>query len=546
MQVLEHGIEGKTKRQVNHHQLALRTLSTLLRQHNKNNDLRDLLSTLVLSVSGQFRTPSVFVHLVNLPITLPNQLTYFGIGRYRHYEQTISPDHLEAVLRKFKDPIASLSIHDLAGNGRDATLYRFFEQTGLHLLLAFRHEEKLVGILGLGHRPQDDLICDDDVDVLITYATSVAPFIGNLFLFLTLANVNQRHASILNATRQAVMVFDRDGCLVSLNEAAKAMVFRNHPSEDNGTSLVGVSHKAIFQSDRYPHWDHLLSSIDLDTAEAKDGIIVTKTDANGRVYKLSITLLDNSAPDDSDVVVVIDDISEQKEREAQVMALQIDAEKGYMVSEIAHEMSNFISVILGSAELAQQACQNADQEAALRKLDKLVEKAALLQRYSDGLVTKHHLTPNWSLENINSIIDCAASFCEIQKRFAGIGINLELAPDMPRIRMDPDQITQVLLNLLNNASDAIRDSKKENGSIVVSSSVLGDSVLVKITDNGAGIPKEIAERLFTESLTTKKDGHGHGTIVCGKIIQNHSGTIEVDSKPGSGASFLIRLPLGKR
>ncbi len=545
MTVLEHTIEAGTKRATNHHQLALRTLSTLLSQHNKNNDLRDLLRTLVLSVSGQFRTPSVFVHLVNLPMALPDQLTYFGVGRFRHGESTIASVFLDAIKKKFEGPISALRKNDLSDDHIDNILHDYFEETGVHLLLPFRHDDKLIGILGLGCGMQNDVLSNDDVDVLVTYATSVAPFIGNLFLFLTLASANQRHTNILNATKQAVMVFDRDGYLISLNEAAKDMVSADQPHDINRPTLIGMSHKAIFQSNMYPQWDRLLSDIELDPSARREGLSTVKSDANGRVFRLSVTLLDETAPQESDIVVVIDDISELKEKEAQMISLQVAADKGHMVSEIAHEMSNFIFVILGNAELAHQACQNANQEKAIKKLEELIEKASLLQRYSDGLVTRQDITPKWSSEDINSLIGNTISFCEIQKRFTGIEITQDLDRNVPSIVSDRNQITQVLLNLLNNASDAIREAGRANGKIEVSSSLDGDEVIIRMTDNGTGIPKDIAERLFVDALTTKKDGHGHGMIVCHKIITNHHGNISVDSEVGQGSTFTIRLPVNR-
>jgi signal transduction histidine kinase len=108
--------------------------------------------------------------------------------------------------------------------------------------------------------------------------------------------------------------------------------------------------------------------------------------------------------------------------------------------------------------------------------------------------------------------------------------------------MDRDQIAQLLLNLLNNAGDAISATAREGGRIAVATTVTPASISLIIGDNGAGMPPEIRDKLFKSQLTTKSGGHGYGLITCARIIAGHKGTVDVESEPGDGTRIAVHFP----
>jgi two-component system NtrC family sensor kinase len=120
-------------------------------------------------------------------------------------------------------------------------------------------------------------------------------------------------------------------------------------------------------------------------------------------------------------------------------------------------------------------------------------------------------------------------------------MRLELAP-LPRLRCFPTQLNQVFMNLLVNAAQAI----EHRGEIHITSGVEGDEAVVRITDTGAGMSPETRARLFTPFFTTKPAGQGTGLglSICYVIINRHNGRIDVESEPGRGSTFTVRLPLG--
>ena len=116
--------------------------------------------------------------------------------------------------------------------------------------------------------------------------------------------------------------------------------------------------------------------------------------------------------------------------------------------------------------------------------------------------------------------------------------------DIPHIQCHPNQINQVFMNLLVNASQAFQ----EKGEITIRTYREGDIVSVQISDNGVGIPPDNLQRIFDPGFTTKGVGVGTGLglSICFKIAQDHGGRIDVESELGKGSTFTIRLPVSGR
>jgi two-component system NtrC family sensor kinase len=116
--------------------------------------------------------------------------------------------------------------------------------------------------------------------------------------------------------------------------------------------------------------------------------------------------------------------------------------------------------------------------------------------------------------------------------------------DVPPVSCYPSQLNQVFLNLLINASQAIR-GHKDKGTITIETERRGQRAIIRISDDGQGIPEENLRKIFDPGFTTKGVGIGTGLglSICYQIIQNHHGDIKVDSTPGEGSTFTVDIPL---
>ena len=122
-----------------------------------------------------------------------------------------------------------------------------------------------------------------------------------------------------------------------------------------------------------------------------------------------------------------------------------------------------------------------------------------------------------------------------------IKIDLDLSDNLPRIKASPDKLHQVIVNLIVNAFDAM---KEQGDNILISTSATPSFVRVKVTDNGVGMAAEVKDKIFEPFFTTKDTGKGTGLglSVSHGIINSMKGSLSVKSAPGEGATFLIEIP----
>ena len=158
--------------------------------------------------------------------------------------------------------------------------------------------------------------------------------------------------------------------------------------------------------------------------------------------------------------------------------------------------------------------------------------------------------PQLSEEDLNEIVASCLYFVEVKAENQSIAVEKDLAPDLPRVRLDRQQIKQVLLNLFLNAMEAM---DHRGGRLTVKTHRLikpaGDRwVQVEVTDTGAGISVADLEHIFDPFYTTKhesaeREGTGLGLTIVHQIVQEHGGTIEVHSTVGHGTTFSVNLPV---
>jgi signal transduction histidine kinase len=153
--------------------------------------------------------------------------------------------------------------------------------------------------------------------------------------------------------------------------------------------------------------------------------------------------------------------------------------------------------------------------------------------------------PNFVSTNINGPIEEAISLSSVTLRKRGIRLEKALAEDAPRCDADPQLIEQVILNLITNAAEAMKNVKGEK-KISVSSAMENDCMTVRVCDSGPGIPYYAKEKVFDPFYTTKNGSTGIGLSLSHRIIKDHGGSLNVYSSEWGGAEFKIEIPLAKR
>jgi signal transduction histidine kinase len=226
---------------------------------------------------------------------------------------------------------------------------------------------------------------------------------------------------------------------------------------------------------------------------------------------------------------------------------------GTLTASVAHELTNPISIITTACHnlLSRVADDNLNTDELLHYLEMIDHSAWRCAKLVRTLGNYSHIDePDMASCDINEIIEDALALVvyQFQKQYQ-IEIMTKTAAGLPAIHCDQNQITQVLINLLINARDALRPHGIQDvgGVIEIRSWIVLEepAVAFSVRDNGPGIPARIRDRIFTPFFTTKPMGEGTGlglSIVQG-IVEKHHGRITADNHPDGGALFTVILPV---
>ena len=238
---------------------------------------------------------------------------------------------------------------------------------------------------------------------------------------------------------------------------------------------------------------------------------------------------------------IIRDITDRKHMEQQLIQAEKLSSLGEILSGVAHELNNPLTAIIGNAEML--ALKSLPDDIRSR-LDVIVKESLRSARIVQGLLTfaREH-RPERTMIDVNGIIRESLELRRYELDVSGVEVTLQLAERLPKTLADPYQLQQVLINLINNALDALTGT--QGGTVVLTSFYRDDIIYISCRDNGQGIPNENQKRIFDPFFTTKEVGKGTGLglSVAYGIIQKHDGDISVESDGRSWTTFIITLPL---
>jgi two-component system sensor histidine kinase HydH len=218
------------------------------------------------------------------------------------------------------------------------------------------------------------------------------------------------------------------------------------------------------------------------------------------------------------------------------------AELAELAGGFIHEIKNRVGTLSLNLQLLAEDFEHPESPRERRALErvnrlhgecqKLVDLASDFLRFA----RVHELTTTPT--DLDEIVTRLLDFLVPTARQRGVEIKWFPTADLPPVALDRDLFEQCLLNLMLNAEQAMPDG----GTLTLVGSRDGDAVCLDVIDTGCGIPAEQLPKVFRPFHTTKTTGHGLGLAITRKIVQAHGGTIDVQSEPGRGTKFTIRLP----
>jgi two-component system, NtrC family, nitrogen regulation sensor histidine kinase NtrY len=242
-------------------------------------------------------------------------------------------------------------------------------------------------------------------------------------------------------------------------------------------------------------------------------------------------------------VLVIEDLSE-------LLRAQKAAAWREVAQRLAHEIKNPLTPIQLSTERIRRMVERSGPSAPSPEVVAAVaESASLISREVTALKSlvdefsvfarfpSSHPVPS----SLNEIVNQALNVFD--GRLQNIRVQRDLAPDLPRVQADPEQIKRALVNLIDNAAEALQQSPLREIAIRTALGADRDVVELTVADSGPGIPPEAKERLFVPHFSTKGRGSGLGLAIVSRIVSEHGGFIRVEENQPLGARFVIELPV---
>ena len=248
-------------------------------------------------------------------------------------------------------------------------------------------------------------------------------------------------------------------------------------------------------------------------------------------------------------LVVLDDMTRMKDLEQIVSTREKLSIIGQMAAGIAHEIRNPLSGININVSTLEHVVRNLEGVSPQER-GKIGEIVSQAKAASDKIATvirrvmdfSKPVPPKLDRVDVNQVIREALEFSSATLRKSGIEVEISLLPGLPKCTADPRLLEQVLLNLITNAVQALEnvEGRKRLG---VASVLEAGAVLIRVFDNGPGVPVHLREKIFDPFYTTRKTGHGIGLSFSHRVIENHGGTLSASVNDWGGAEFRIALPL---
>src|SRR5438132_4342254 len=381
--------------------------------------------------------------------------------------------------------------------------------------------------------PRGGVFNPEDLRLLSTVGTHAAVALANARFFEMVRHAKEQWETAFDGLHEGIAVVDDAGRVRRANRSFAALLGAPIPGvigRELVAALVGAS----------PPLVDLLAA-----ARAGDRVqpIVLRSTTLGRAIRVTAARI--PAPGgahDQSLVVLVEDVTDQQAMESHLIQSEKLAAVGQLVSGVAHELNNPLTSIAGLSEfLLEQKELRAKDRGHLRVIHEQADRAGRIVR---NLLTFARKGPGEQAPvDLNDVIQRTLLLMSYDLTLKDITIEKSLAP-LPAVLGDRHALQQVVINLLNNAAQAVADNPPERPRVILLSTWVDDRVRMRVSDSGAGIADAVLPHLFTPFFTTKEPGQGTGLglSITYSIVDAHGGHITVERPAGGGAAFLVDLP----
>jgi two-component system NtrC family sensor kinase len=404
-------------------------------------------------------------------------------------------------------------------------------------------KSSIIGVIYLDNSSQAKLFLKSDLYLFELFAQQAAIAIHNAQLYSRLSRLKQYNEDIIAQSPVSIIVIDSDFNLVTINDASLEIFQVNKDNisldEDGGESSKFFD---LLPENQHVEWRKMIETVLASSDDLREDRYFHNTGYDEKVLSIKISPTNSLPGQKNGVILVIEDITEKVILEKYVILSEKLVAKGEMAASIGHELNNYLTIISNNAELMDINLKRDLVDKATENSRQVIENVGKIKRFTDGLMDFSKMETEMVSYDVKHLVENLLFSIKTQRKFKNVIIDQSFDPDLPEISIDVGQIQQVLLNLLNNAVDAMQGVKEPNINIVCRFDHDKQLMEVSVSDNGHGMSPPVQEKIFQSHFTTKAEGHGLGLSNSRKIIINHGGEINVKSTEGQGTTFNILLP----
>ena len=415
----------------------------------------------------------------------------------------------------------------------------------LNYYIPCRAQKQTIAVLGLGKTVEGDFLTSEDVELLETLAGYLAIAIQNARLYASLQQkvdeyerLKDFNENIVESINVGVLAVDLEDRVESWNSQMEVMYAL--PRWQALRRPLGEVFPAAFVEEFYRVRQnpgiHNLYKFRLGTPTGES-----------RIVNVAIAPLVTKDFSVIGRLIIMDDITERIELEAQLTQADKLSSIGLLAAGVAHEVNTPLAVISSYAQMLSKQLQGDPQKGGL--LEKITRQTFRASEIVNNLLNFSRTSgTEFTAIDVNKVISDTLALLDHQFKVMKIKVEDERCPQIPLIHGNAGRLQQVFLNLFLNAKDAM-----SNGGTLRIATMNGESVSVMVSDTGTGIAQEHIHRIYDPFFTTKTApregqprGTGLGLSITYGIIQEHAGKIRVESRHGEGTTFYLDFPLTRK
>lgn len=358
-----------------------------------------------------------------------------------------------------------------------------------------------------------------------------------------------RLESVLETAVDGIVVMDDRARIILFNKACETL-FGFSAEEVRGQNV-----KLLMPSDYAQAHDGYVRHY-LDTGEKRIigiGREVRGRHRDGTEFPLELSVGEAATPEGRQFIGILRDLRQRKvverrlaEVQGQLVSMTRISALDELGAAIAHELNQPLTAIMLYLQAAKRKVSDDHPDG---KLVEIVDKGVREAERASNIIQRmrrfvEKRDPERRQVDIAQLVHECLELVTLGTDCSGIDITNSVADGLPPISVDPVQVQQILINLVRNALEAVRNTPVKR--VGMSAAILGDDMFIRITDSGGGVPAEVVPTLFSAFSSVKKGGLGLGLTISRSIAQNHGGDLAVEPNGGEGgAAFVLRLPLGR-